>query len=162
MTTAMLSLPEAQSQVSTIGRNFTALVTPIIDQTIRGVFPPSDDDIYFKTVELLRAADRLIFCLRREHHDPDTDWANVYVTAQALRTAIYLNIIHFKPDQASYWSEETQVRLGSSYRGVDPSRVLPFISDEALTAAYTEMAADDEYEREALEWSKGLVGETLE
>lgn len=36
------------------------------------------------------------------------------------------------------------------------------VGDEALDAAYREMAADEEREREAREWTEADLGETLE
>jgi len=41
--------------------------------------------------------------------------------------------------------------------------VRPHISTPAdLEEGYRQMAADEEYEREAREWSEGLIGESLE
>ncbi len=39
--------------------------------------------------------------------------------------------------------------------------VRPHVLDAELDAGYAAMAADEEHEREALEWSEGLIGETL-
>ena len=37
--------------------------------------------------------------------------------------------------------------------------VRPYVSEEALDAAYREMAADKEHETEAREWSEALIGD---
>ena len=43
-----------------------------------------------------------------------------------------------------------------------PSRPSATVGKEAHAVSYAEPAADEESEREALEWSEGLIGETLE
>ncbi|MBF0526547.1 MAG: addiction module antitoxin [Deltaproteobacteria bacterium] len=37
--------------------------------------------------------------------------------------------------------------------------ILPYVQSDALLAGYREMAADEEAEREALEWSEAVIGD---
>jgi hypothetical protein len=58
----------------------------------------------------------------------------------------------YNPEQAWFWAEGKEVPEGTREHLPPPSRPLPVINDVALDAAYAEMAADEDYEREALVW----------
>jgi hypothetical protein len=112
--------------------------------------------------QIIGNCDHIRELLGAEPSEHQAEVASILERTARHRQEAFELMEQYNPKQAWFWAESKKGPEGTQERLPPPSRPLSVINSGALDAAYAEMAADEDYEREALEWIEGFVGETLE